>query len=213
MSAPVRAVRRPQGMNDRAKHFTLCALAVGCLVALASGVRAAPEEAGEMTTKADAGLTLTSTAFSGGARIPQVHAYAPEGKNVSPALAWSGAPPGTEALALIVDDPDAPRADPWVHWVVYAIPAGATEIPQGASSGSGKLSRPAGAREGKNDFGEAGWGGPLPPKGHGTHHYHFVLYALDAPLGLAAGASKTELLDAMAGHVLARAELVGTYSR
>ena len=112
-----------------------------------------------------------------------------------------------------MDDPDAPRAEPWVHWVVFKIPAGVTEIPQNASAGTGTLSQPAGAREGKNDFGDLGWGGPLPPKGHGTHHYHFKLYALDAPLGLAPGATKAELLRAMRGHVLAETELVGTYSR
>lgn len=162
---------------------------------------------------ADGGLSLTSSAFSQGERIPQVHAYAPEGENLSPPLAWSGVPDGTRELALIVDDPDAPRADPWVHWVVYAIPADSSEIPPGASSGTGTLARPSGAREGKNDFGERSWGGPLPPKGHGTHHYHFKLYALDAPLGLGDGATKADVLHAMAGHVLAEAELVGTYSR
>jgi Raf kinase inhibitor-like YbhB/YbcL family protein len=148
----------------------------------------------------DGDLTLTSTDFAEGERIPQEHAYRPEGENRAPGLSWTGVPDGTKELALIVDDPDAPREDPWVHWVVYKIPLSATGVPGDAV-------------EGENDFGAHGWGGPLPPKGHGTHHYHFKLYALDAEIGLGPGATKVELLEAMEGHVLAEAELVGTYSR
>ncbi len=155
-------------------------------------------------------LEVSSPAFAAGERIPQVHAYAPEGRNVSPPLAWRGVPTGARELALIVEDPDAPRTEPWVHWVLYGIPVSAPGLPEGASSGSGL---PAGTLQGENDFGERGWGGPLPPPGHGTHHYHFKLYALDAELGLPAGASKAELLRAMAGHVVAEGELIGTYSR
>jgi Raf kinase inhibitor-like YbhB/YbcL family protein len=167
----------------------------------------------EEGTMSDGDLTLSSDAFGANERIPAVHAYAPEGDNVSPALAWSGAPAGTKELALIVDDPDAPRAEPWVHWVLYRIPAAAEGLPAGASRGIGHLTEPGGALEGKNDFGDLGWGGPLPPRGHGTHHYHFKLYALDAPLALGEGATKAKLLKALEGHVLAQAELVGTYSR
>ena len=173
---------------------TLSALVVVGLVA-ASGASADTEE-----TMSDGDLKLTSTAFADGERIPKVHAYRPEGQNEVPGLSWSGVPSGTEELALIVDDPDAPVENPWVHWVVYKIPADATEVPPSAL-------------EGKNDFGGTGWGGPLPPEGHGTHHYHFKLYALDTQLDLGAGATKTELLDAVEGHVLDQAELIGTYSR
>lgn len=155
-------------------------------------------------------LTVSSPAFAAGARIPKAHAHAPEGRNVSPPLAWEGVPQGAHELALIVDDPDAPRAEPWVHWVVYGIPPSAGGLPEGASSGSGL---PDGTRQGENDFDETGWGGPLPPPGHGTHHYHFKVYALDARLDLEPGASKDDLLRAMKGHVLAQGELVGTYSR
>lgn len=158
-------------------------------------------------------FTLSSRAFGAADRIPQVHAYAPEGDNVSPPLAWSGVPAGTKELALIVDDPDAPRPQPWVHWVLYAIPAGVTELPPDASQGTGRITEPRGIVEGKNDFGDLGWGGPLPPEGHGTHHYHFKLYALDGALDVGEGASKSDLLQAMKGHVLAETELVGTYSR
>ena len=158
-------------------------------------------------------FTLTSAAFADGERIPRVHAYRPEGESTSPPLSWSGAPAGTQELALIVDDPDAPREEPWVHWVLYKIPAGVTEIPHNASQATGRLAEPRGVLEGKNDFGEFGWGGPLPPRGHGTHHYHFKLYAIDQELDVGEGASKPDLLQAMEGHVLAQAELVGTYSR
>ncbi len=155
-------------------------------------------------------LTVSSPAFTAGERIPKAHAHAPEGENVSPPLAWQGVPSEARELALVVDDPDAPRAEPWVHWVVYGIPSSADGLPAGAASGPGL---PAGARQGENDFGETGWGGPLPPPGHGAHHYHFKLYVLDTRLGLEAGASKDDLLRAMKGHVVAEGELVGTYSR
>lgn len=179
------------------------------IVAVVFGAACQAEEG----TMSDGGFTLSSAAFGANERIPAAHAYAPEGDNVSPPLAWTGAPAGTKELALIVDDPDAPRAEPWVHWVLYRIPAAAEGLPGGASRGTGHLTEPWGALEGKNDFGELGWGGPLPPKGHGTHHYHFQLYALDAPLALGEGVTKADLLNALEGHVLAQAELVGTYSR
>jgi len=208
MRPPVHAVHGPMGMKRQTIYLVLCALAAAGFLAVACGARADEEK-----TMPDGDLTLTSSAFAEGGRIPREHAYAPEGENMSPALSWSGVPAGTEELALVVDDPDAPRAEPWVHWVVYGIPGDATKIPEGASNGEGRLSRPAGAVEGKNDFGDLGWGGPLPPKGHGTHHYHFKLYALDTALDLGQGATKAALLGAMKGHVLAEAELVGTYSR
>lgn len=151
------------------------------------------------------GITVTSSAFAAGERIPQRHAYTGEGDNVSPALSWSGVPDGAKELALICDDPDAPMKDPWVHWVVYRIPA--------AARGFAESEPPAGAVEGRNSWNENGWGGPMPPPGHGTHHYHFKVYALDTQLDLGAGATKTGLLAAMKGHVLAEGEIVGTYSR
>jgi len=183
------------------------------IVALALLLGVAGASLAEEETMADGELTVTSADFTAGERLPKVHAYRPEGENVSPALSWSGVPAGTEEIALIVDDPDAPRADPWVHWVLYGIPADAGGLPRGASTGAQRPSEPAGAVEGKNDFRDLGWGGPLPPPGHGTHHYHFKLYALDQALDLAPGTTKGELLRAMEGHVLAEAELVGTYSR
>ena len=147
-------------------------------------------------------LRILSAAFEPGGAIPRQHTG--EGKDSSPPLSWSGAPAGTRELALICDDPDAPTPKPWVHWVLYKLPASTT----GLAAGSG-----GGGLEGRNDFGRAGYGGPMPPRGHGVHRYRFKLYALKEPLALAAGATKEQLLDAMKGRVLAEAELVGAYER
>ena len=154
-------------------------------------------------------LTLSSPSFSHGGEIPE--RCTGDGPDASPALRWSGPPEGTKAFALIVDDPDAP--DPaaprrtWVHWVVCDLPAATTALAEG-TSGRGM---PAGSTEGKNDSGGVGYSGPYPPIGR--HRYFFKLYALEAPIGLRAGHTKAELLKAMEGHVLASAELMGTYSR
>lgn len=150
----------------------------------------------------EAMIALASSAFTPGGQIPTK--YTGEGEDVSPPLAWSGAPDGTMELALICDDPDAPRPEPWVHWVLYAIPAGTDSLAEGGT-GVGL--------EGKTSWGATGYGGPMPPPGHGTHHYRFRLYALGQTLALEAGATKDELLSAMKGLVLAHGELVGTYER
>jgi Raf kinase inhibitor-like YbhB/YbcL family protein len=150
-------------------------------------------------------MTLTSTAFTPGSEIPAEHTC--EGEDQSPPLDWSSLPPGTRSLALVVDDPDAP--DPaapkrtWVHWVVYGIPPTTTGTPAG--------SPPSGAREGKNDWGRAGYGGPCPPIGR--HRYFHKLYALDTDLGDLGAPTKAELEAAMRDHVLAHAELIGTYKK
>lgn len=154
-------------------------------------------------------LALTSPAFSHQGSIPSL--YTCEGRDVSPPLAWSGVPAGARSLALVVDDPDAP--DPaapkrtWVHWILYDIPVTATVLPEGvASSGL-----PPGTREGTNDWNRTGYAGPCPPVGR--HRYFHKLYALDVPLGDRGAARKGDLEQAMAGHVLAKAELVGTYQK
>jgi Raf kinase inhibitor-like YbhB/YbcL family protein len=155
-------------------------------------------------------IKIQSSAFRANAAIPKKHTG--EGADVSPQLAWDGVPPAAKELALICDDPDAPRAEPWVHWVLYKLPASTKELPEGVPAKE-SLAAPAGALNGQNDFGKIGYGGPMPPKGHGTHHYHFRLYALDAALALKPGATKQQLLMAMKGHILAEGELVGTYER
>jgi len=154
-------------------------------------------------------LTLTSTAFSHGGEIPTRCTC--EGKNVSAGLAWSGVPEGTRSLALIVDDPDAP--DPaapkrtYVHWVLYDLPPEATGLPEGVTSAG----LPAGAREGLNDWRRPGYGGPCPPIGR--HRYFHKLYALDVTLPDLGTPGKPALEAAMQGHVLAKAELMGTYQK
>jgi Raf kinase inhibitor-like YbhB/YbcL family protein len=148
------------------------------------------------------GIELSSPAFEPGGSIPTKHTG--EGQNVSPALRWSGLPEGTKEIALICDDPDAPRTEPWVHWVVYKIPAERTGLPEGGAQE---------ALEGKNDFGTQGYGGPMPPRSHGVHHYRFKIYALDAELEAVAGLTKDRLLEAIEGHILDEGELIGTYER
>lgn len=152
-------------------------------------------------------LTLYSPAFSHGGEIPTE--YTCEGPDVSPELRWSGAPSGTKSFALIVDDPDAP--DPaapkmtWVHWVLYNLPADCSELPKGVRQ------LPTGTREGLNDWKRTGYGGPCPPIGR--HRYFFKLYALDTVLPDLQTPTKADLEKAMEGHILARADLMGTYQK
>jgi Raf kinase inhibitor-like YbhB/YbcL family protein len=147
-------------------------------------------------------IVVTSSAFEQGERIPTKHTG--EGEDVSPPLQWEGVPQGTQELALICDDPDAPTPQPWVHWVLFSLSAGLAGLGEGANGGG---------VEGMTDFGKPGYGGPMPPKGHGVHRYYFKLYALDVAVDLPAGATKSDLLTAMEGHVLAQGELMGTYER
>lgn len=146
-------------------------------------------------------MMLTSEAFAPGETIPQRHVR--QGENLSPPLAWSNVPPGTKQFALVADDPDAPVGN-WVHWVVYNIPADVRSITAGAV--------PDGAAQGTNGWDEIGYGGPQPPGGQ-THRYFFKLYALNAELNLKPGLDRRELLDELRGHILAQAELMGTYPR
>jgi Raf kinase inhibitor-like YbhB/YbcL family protein len=111
-----------------------------------------------------------------------------------------------------MDDPDAPRPQPWVHWVLYHIRGDVTSLPEGIPADA-SLSAPPGGRHGKNTWDRLGYGGPAPPKGHGTHHYHFRVYALDAPISLDAGKTKEEVLEAIRRHVIAEGETIGTYER
>lgn len=151
-------------------------------------------------------LIVTSLAFAAGAPIPA--RFTCKGENVSPPLAWSGAPAGTRSFALIVDDPDAPSGD-WVHWILFNLPPGIERLDAGQPNNF-KLSN--GAIQGINDFGTAGYGGPCPPPGR-PHRYVFHVYALDVVLDLKSAARKPELLRAMDGHVLASGELTGAFQR
>jgi len=155
-------------------------------------------------------LQITSEAFRPGQLIARK--YTGDGEDISPPLHISGVPKQARELAMIVDDPDAPRDEPFVHWVMYKIPAHQSDLPE-AISLDAKADSPAGAVQGKNSFGKIGYGGPAPPKGHGTHHYHFHVYALDQPLNVKGGLDKKALLAAMSGHIIDEGEVIGTYER
>ncbi len=154
-------------------------------------------------------LKLTSTAFTDGGEIPT--RYTCDSDDISPPLAWEGLPDDTKSVALIVDDPDAPDPDApetiWAHWVLYNIPPSTTALPQAVSSSD----LPEGTKEGVHDWKDTGYRGPCPPIGR--HRYFHKLYALDAVLPDLRNPTKAELEAAMADHVLAKAELVGTYQR
>lgn len=155
-------------------------------------------------------MEIRSEAFGNNQTIPRK--YTGDAEDISPPLSWSQVPANTKELALIMDDPDAPRPQPWVHWVIYKIPAGVTNMPENIPTEK-RLENPRGAVQGLNTWEKIGYGGPAPPKGHGIHHYHFKLYALDSPLDLDAGETKESLLQAMQGHILAQSEWIGTYQR
>jgi Raf kinase inhibitor-like YbhB/YbcL family protein len=150
-------------------------------------------------------MTLTSSAFSPGGMIPTQHTC--NGNNGSPPLSWDAPPQGTRSLVLIVDDPDAPGRT-FVHWVLYDVPSDIRQLPEGVPTQPILLQ---GGVQGKNDFGKYGYGGPCPPGG--THQYRFKLYALDTLLDLPPGVREADVIEAMKGHVLAKAELIGRYSR
>ncbi|MCI0499527.1 MAG: YbhB/YbcL family Raf kinase inhibitor-like protein [Planctomycetales bacterium] len=150
-------------------------------------------------------LDVTSAAFENGGLIPPK--YTADGQDISPPLGWSGVPEGTQSLALICDDPDAPVGT-WVHWLMWNIPPEVTglneNIPPNAALENG-------IRQGTTDFNQIGYGGPAPPSG--THRYFFKIYALDSMLNLPPGATKPGLEKAMSGHILAKGELMGKYAR
>jgi Raf kinase inhibitor-like YbhB/YbcL family protein len=173
-----------------------------------SGVHAGDEKIQVRKQAAGGSLTLTSTAFTAGGRIPD--RYTPQGENVSPDLSWTGVPTGTKELVLIVEDPDAPFPSPFVHWILHRLPPTTTSLPVGLPT---TPTLPDVAVQGKNDAKQIGYFGPQPPLGHGVHHYHFQLFAVDTMLGLDETATVADLAKAMAGHVLSDGELVGTYER
>ena len=167
-----------------------------------------PEMTGQgvqATPSTTAGFSLTSQGFQDSGFIPAK--YTCDGKDVSPPLSWS-VPEGTKSLALIMDDPDAPGGV-FSHWVFFNLPGSVRSLPEGVT----KADRPdTGGIQGLNDFGEKGYKGPCPPAGE-PHTYRFILYALDAELDLRTAASRGDVIDAMQGHVLNKAELDGKYGR
>jgi len=187
--------------------FVTAALAASTLLA------APPPAAPETATMAK--FTLSSTDLTEGGRIGEAQVFNEfgcKGGNVSPALSWSGVPAGTQSFALLVHDPDAPTGSGWWHWVVYNIPASTTSLPAGAGDPKKKL-MPAGAVQGRTDYGTVGYGGPCPPPGK-PHHYHFQLYALKvAKLDLPADASPAMVGFNARAQALGNAEIVALYGR
>ena len=191
-------------MNHQTFAKVAPALALVALASCGASNRAANQSANGGTAVENATLSklsLTSDAFQDGQPIPKQ--YTCDGANQSPALAWGEPPQGTKSFALVVDDPDAPSGT-FRHWGVYDIPASARTL-----GGDQKV-----GTEVTNDFDKPGYGGPCPPKGHGPHHYHFKLFALDTDrLRLSANAKIADIENAANQHVLGKAELVGTYER
>ena len=157
-------------------------------------------------TNVNKNMELKSSAFKNNGMIPRL--YTCDGKNISPPLEWTEVPAGTQSVAIIVDDPDAPKAT-WVHWIVYNLSPKSNSLPQSVpvmpALETGK------AFQGKNDFGNLGYGGPCP--GSGTHRYYFKIYAVDQMLDLQGDVNKKKLTEAMKGHILAEGQLVGIYKR
>ena len=178
---------------------SVCALMLAC---------AAPQKGGkaETTDKAvGTGMLLVSTAFNDGELMPKKHSG--YGENVSPDLAWAQAPEGAKSYALICRDPDAPGGT-FYHWVVFNIPDSVKQLPAGLGHAS---TLPFGGTQGTNSFGKVGYDGPKPPAG--THRYYFDLYALDGMLALDGKVTAGRLLEAVKGHVLVQASLMGKYAR
>jgi len=189
----------------RTPKITICLVFLG----ISGGLIVSPSVTAASQTEGGAEMILTSSSFENGAEVPRRHTC--EGEDLSPPLTWSGTPEGTVGLALIVDDPDAP--DPaapkmiWVHWVVYNLPAAAGSLSEGIAFED----LPTGTGVGLNDWQRPEYGGPCPPIGR--HRYFFKLYALDTRLPDGWQPTKVQLETAIKGHILASAELMGTYQK
>lgn len=168
-----------------------------------------PSELALKVLSPGAALQVSSPAFAAGGAIPDVHSD--YGERVSPPLKWSGVPPAAKTLVLLVEDPDAKEPRPFVHWVLYDVPATRQELPESVP-GQPRLPDLGGALQGRSSRGSSGYTGPRPPKADPPHHYHFQLFALDGPLGLDPNAPRAQVLEAMKGRVLAGGELIGTFT-
>lgn len=188
-------------MASRASSFSLIAFLNVCILCFLIA-----KDAFSQTGAQKMDFKISSTAFQNGSGIPKK--FTCEGADVSPPVSWTGAPRNVQSFALIADDPDAP-AGTWTHWVIYDLPANVTGLEENVSKVD---NLPNEARQGRNDFRKLGYGGPCPPPGK-PHRYFFKLYALDTKLNLAPGASRQDVEQAIQGHVLVRAELMGKYSR
>ncbi|MEX2016470.1 MAG: YbhB/YbcL family Raf kinase inhibitor-like protein, partial [Candidatus Hydrogenedentales bacterium] len=189
-----------------------CAPANNEVEAVAQDAAAPATEAGEASAQEVPDLIVTSEALQAGQPVPVE--FTGDGTDVSPPLAWTGAPEGAKTFALVCDDPDAPTPKPWVHWVIYSIPAVVSELPAGIAK-QATLTQPEklqGVKQGKNGWGQVGYRGPAPPPGK-PHRYYFTVYALDEALVLGPELTKDELLAAIDGHIMAEGQLMATYQR
>ena len=182
-------------MKRRLFPITLIGAAIALVLATTGSLMAPPN--------AQKKMSLSSSAFKDGHPIPVD--YTCDGKNISPPLAWSGAPADTQSLLLIVDDPDAP-AGVWTHWILFNLTTDTSDLPEDF------VKSPSTAKPGTNDFKKTGYGGPCPPAGK-AHRYFFRIFALDTTLNLSPGATRKDVDAAMAKHVLAMGQLMGTYQR
>src|SRR5262245_33312604 len=155
-------------------------------------------------------LQVASSAFTAGSRIPDK--YSDYGGHISPPLTWSGPPATTRTFAIVLEDPDAKGTapQPYVHWILYNLPADARSLPESVPT-MPRLKEFGGALQGQNTHGSVGYFGPRPPAGDPPHHYHFQVFALDAPLDLPPGADKATVVSAMQKHVVSHGEIVGTF--
>ena len=194
-------------VNRLRERYNICRAVVLLVVLSLAGVVLVGCESTEQPLKeGEMVLAISSSVFQEGDRIPTK--YTCDGQDVSPPLAWSDLPSGTQSLALIVDDRDAP-AGTFTHWVLFNIPSDSRELSEAVPT---QAQLPSGARQGRNDFRRIGYGGPCPPPGR-PHRYQFTLYALDQPLDLEAGVAKDRLLEAMQGHIVGEGQLTGIYQR
>ena len=194
-------------VNRPRERYNICrAVVLLVVLSLASVVLVGCESTELPLKEGEMVLAISSSVFQEGDRIPTK--YTCDGQDVSPPLAWSDLPSGTQSLALIVDDPDAPGGT-FTHWVLFNIPSDSRELSEAVPT---QAQLPSGARQGRNDFRRIGYGGPCPPPGR-PHRYQFTLYALDKPLDLEAGVAKDRLLKAMQGHIVGEGQLTGIYQR
>jgi Raf kinase inhibitor-like YbhB/YbcL family protein len=181
----------------------------GCLTALLCFAASPVTPGPSLEAKKDM-FRIESPAFRDGEQVPTK--YSGEGQDVSPPLRWSGVPAGARELVLVCEDPDAPMAEPFVHWVIYGMSPMQMALPEGVPT-KPMLSKPFTAKQGRNSMGKIGYTGPMPPPGHGPHRYFFMLYALDAKLNLPAGVKKQDLMNAIKPHIIGFTQVIGKYER
>ena len=194
---------RPDGrLTPEGDNYAMKLLSFALVTAVLSATVVAQEPAK---------ITVTSPAFKAGQ--PLAVDYTADGKNVSPPIAWTNLPAGTREIALIHEDPTAPTPQPFVHWLIYKIPATAKALPENIPAEGAMPAELTGALQGTSGFRRVGYRGPAPPKPGRVHEYHFIVYALSEPLDVQAGLTKAQLLEAMKGKIIGQGEIIGTYER